>query len=275
MPLTSFYIVDAGSTKTDLYLYKNGQITSNELCGYNPNRNDTSFIKQFLELNIPNEATIHFYGSGLGNHLTVAKLKNSLNSYSKLNIYSDLLGAARSLLSKNSGTVCILGTGAVYANYDGQKITKKNGGYGYLIDDLGGGLELSKTIISKWLNNDFSEKSNSKISEILNFHQSEFISEFYQTKDLHKITAICKVLPNLAKKDDRLNQTIFNYFEYSFDRHLFNLCYNSDANHVSFTGSIAYHFAPWINKILTGNQIRTTKFIKKPIQGLIEYHLLD
>jgi N-acetylglucosamine kinase-like BadF-type ATPase len=275
MSLSSFYIVDAGSTKTDLYYYRNGKITSHKLCGYNPNRNDTDFIKQFLALNIPKTASIHFYGSGLGNNVAITALKKKLDNYSNLYIYSDLLGAARSLLGKSRGIVSILGTGAVYANYDGNQITQRNGGYGYLIDDLGGGLELSKTILSKWLNNDFSQKTNSRISEELNSKQIDFINTFYQTKDLHSITSICKILPSLALQDEGINQAILNYFEHSFGRHLFNLCDQSDTKHVSFTGSIAYHFSPWINKILAQNHLETTKFIKKPIQGLIEYHLSD
>src|SRR5690606_4513081 len=117
-----------------------------------------------------NDPVVFFYGSGLGNDEKkdiVRSIFDFLDA-SQLRVYDDILGAARAAFNNNSGIICIMGTGGLAAYYNGKEIVKRRGGYGYLIDDLGGGFELGKRIIAGWLNGDLSEICAGELARVIN-----------------------------------------------------------------------------------------------------------
>jgi N-acetylglucosamine kinase-like BadF-type ATPase len=272
MTLPPLFIFDAGSTKTDLIIYKDETITARELSGYNPNRNDGQFLSELKALSIPIDSEIHFYGSGLGKEVKKNQLSDLFNSHN-VSYNNDLIGAARATLGTSSGIISIMGTGGVVGYYDGKKITDQKGGYGYLIDDFGGGLELAKTIVSGWLNKLYHPDTNQKIENYFNSDIKTFISTFYQSKDLHHLASVCKLLPDLIKEDFKLEKTVKNYFNVFFDRHVSLMCHDKGLNHINLVGSLALNFYNLINKTASLHDIRIRSCIDKPIQYLLKYHL--
>lgn len=271
---SSIYIFDAGSTKTDLLIYSKNEFSHQKLSGYNPNRNDTYFSDELSTLSVPLNAQVFFYGSGVGNTINQQKVKNLFPKHN-ITIESDLLGAARSTLSKNKGIICILGTGGISAYYDGNKIIEKKGGYGYLIDDLGGGLELGKLIVSNWLNGIFNANTNSHIQEYFNCTPKDFTSQFYKTKDLHLISGLCTIIPKLIDIDIILQKSIITYFRLFFQRHVNLLTVKYNENIVNLVGSVAHHFYPLIKESTLEMNLKINPPIKKPIQNLLKFHLLE
>lgn len=271
---SSIYIFDAGSTKTDLLIFSNKQTLNRTLCGYNPNRDDTLFSKDLKELSIPKQAQIFFYGSGVGSSINRQKVHDLFPLHS-INIESDLLGAARSTLFHQKGIVCILGTGGVVAFYDGNKILNKKGGYGYLIDDIGGGLELGKLIVSNWLDQNYNENTNNQIKAYFNWSQENFTSEFYKNKDLHLLSNICKIIPDLTQTDSVLKQSIIEYFKFFFNRHVLPLSIKYNESTINLVGSIAHYFHPLIKESVQEMNLKINVPLKQPIQNLLKFHLLE
>ena len=219
----SIYIFDAGGTKTDVLIHSANNTETIALSGYNPNRLDTYFNREVVKLDIPSDAKIYFYGSGINNQLAIKQVKNLFRS-TEIIVEGDILGAARACLKKSKGIVCIMGTGGISAYYDGQSIIHKNGGYGYLIDDFGGALELSKIVISGWLNQNYSSTTSNSIADYFGISVKEFIPIFYQNKNLHSLAGVCTILNQLAKYDLALNNTLINYFNDFISRHVLPLC---------------------------------------------------
>lgn len=272
MNTPSIYIFEAGGSKTDLLIYTNQKTSIHSFSGFNPNRLDSNFISELNKLNIPLDAKIYFYGSGIANKINQQKTSELFPNHT-ITVNSDILGAARATLNNNSGIVCILGTGGIAAFYDGHKIIEKKGGYGYLIDDIGGGLELGKLIISKWLNNDYNKNTNIKIESYFNCNKSDFTSLFYKTKNLHHISELCKIIPDLAKQDKNVNQSILNYFSLFFERHLISLCKTHNIYQINLVGSIAHYYIDWIKEAGLKFDIKINSPISKPIENLLNYHL--
>ncbi len=266
------FIFDAGSTKTDLIVYNNGQIKTRILSGYNPNGHDGAFLKEIATIHIPINSEIYFYGSGLGKDFRDFELNRCFSS-NHVEFNNDLLGAARAAFSCQSGIILIMGTGGVVGYYDGQKITSQNGGYGYLIDDYGGGLELGKIIISSWLNEQYLGSTNSAIELHFNVNRANFISDFYKSKDLHRIAGICKIIPNLISNDRNLHHIVQDYFNSFFIRHVIPMCKEKGLNQISIVGSVALNFYSIINKSAALHEIGITSCIGKPIENLLKYHL--
>jgi len=271
MDAKPIYIFDAGGTKTDVLIKYNNQITSHTLSGYNPNRLDTYFNREVVRLDIPENALIYFYGSGINNQIAVKQVKNLFRS-TNIHVEGDILGAARAAFNKSEGIVCILGTGGICAQYNGEKIIRKNGGYGFLIDDLGGGLELSKVVVSNWLNGNYSEYTTKAIENYFEVSKNDFIPIFYQTKNLHKLANLCSIIIDLSLKDITLNQSIGDYFDSFIERHVKPICNNSKNDKITIIGSIATYFNDWIIKSALKHKIEVAEIIQKPIHKLLDYH---
>lgn len=272
MSTFGIFIFDAGSTKTDAIYYHNKNSEYFSLSGYNPNREDTTFAAELAKLNIPTNTVIHFYGSGANGEVNQQKIRLLFKGHN-VTINGDSLGAARALLGNSKGIACILGTGGNVVMYNGHNLIDQHGGYGFLIDDYGGGLELSKIIVSKWLNNGFSDHTTKAISNYFDVSQTNFISQFYQKKDLITLASVCKILPELAQNDKSLSTAIQDYFNEFINRHVLPICKKHNTFEMNTVGSIGSHFKDWLLISAHNRGININKVIAKPINNLLKYHL--
>ena len=127
-------IADSGSTKTAWCLMtdesRQTQVTTQGINPYQQTEEDiVAVIRNEL---LPQIATntesglkIHFYGAGCTPEASpkVAKaLQQVFGQESRVEVQSDMLGAARALCGHQPGIVAILGTGSNSCQYDGEKI---------------------------------------------------------------------------------------------------------------------------------------------------------
>ena len=112
-------IADSGSTKTAWAVVENpNNVIKTD--GINPIFMDSNTIENTLRTQLmPNIAEtiteVHFYGAGCANDEKNNIVKRAIQSVFgniKVEIASDLLGAARGLCGHQSGIACILGTGS-------------------------------------------------------------------------------------------------------------------------------------------------------------------
>jgi N-acetylglucosamine kinase-like BadF-type ATPase len=156
-------IADSGSTKTDWCLLSaTGGVKTAQTDGLNPYLIDENGILNILEkdlypfLDNKKVEQVFFYGSGCMLPYKKQVLKNALDSFftrADIEVYSDLLGAARAVCGTTSGLVCILGTGSSSCLYDGTQITEYLPSLGFLLGDEGSGAYLGKQFMAAYLSN--------------------------------------------------------------------------------------------------------------------------
>lgn len=267
-------IIDAGGTKTEILVAESAEkFELFNLPGYNPNRDITEFLIAFEKFSFPENAVVHFYGAGLESQLNKAiteQLFISKNAHS-ITIETDQLGAARAALGINSGLVSILGTGAFVGYYDGIKLAERKGGFGYLIDDIGGGLELGKYIVSKWLNNELSENLDENIKNKIGLDKESFLPHFYKNTDLKLIASLPSLLLQFGNEVEKDNIAV-NYFNLFASRHLALLNEKYKCDEIHLVGSIAEHFKPYIEKSLAKFGIKKVYLVHNQTQKLLSYH---
>ncbi len=265
------YIFDAGGSKTDLVMFSSTSEPQHiTLPAFNPNRNIDDFLNVIQSLDFSKNGIIHFYGSGLKSKLQQNKVKSFFPDC-EVNVYSDIQGAVRAT-QKDKGIVSILGTGAVVTYFENDAIITTRGGYGYLIDDWGGGLELGKIVISHWLSDDFKAETNSNIEKVLGINRADFIDWFYQQKDNKKISGICTALNDLTTHDKVLEQVIQKYFNTFIERHVLPLTEQYKIRSFSIIGSIGKYFKDKIAVAALNHGIKIDLVIEKPIKNLLKYH---
>lgn len=283
-------LFEAGSTKTTVLsshslhetitdLRQNGPVQIN-LSGYNPNRPSTAFEDELKKLTIGSEDEIYFYGSGLNssaNKVKVSRLFQDLFG-AKVAVFDDVIGAARATYSNQAGIVGILGTGAVVAVYDGQSIQEIRGGWGYLIDDLGGGYELGKVTLSAWLNQSLSDDLAQEIAEYVGCQRQEFIHHYYTNHQLGaraeglKMVAGVVMLLSKYQGNSNENKIISDYFKLFFDRHVSQISEVTQIKNVRFIGSVAVAFEPILRLTMKENGMVMNEIVQFPAQKLWAFH---
>jgi N-acetylglucosamine kinase-like BadF-type ATPase len=290
--MSNLYLFESGSTKTTVFVCKqvnalgkiNAILESAEqlnFSGYNPNRPESNFLEEITDLPICAQDHVYFYGSGLAAEASKINLGHFFQDKFMINaqIYDDITGAGRSLYHDQEGVMAILGTGGCVAYYNGTNITNRRGGYGYLIDDLGGGYELGKLIISKWINNDFNNEISLAIAQFLGFSREDFILNYYSNPNLGSnsdgLKMIAGVVEVIANFDDHheINETLNDYFDVFFHRHVLPLCIQNSNFEIRAVGSIAHHFEIKLKERAQLLGITLSKVIHFPASQLLTFHL--
>ena len=272
--MQEFYLFESGATKTAFVCVTSEGTSELILPGFNPNRNFDAFqiaIEEGIEIK-PNSKII-FYGAGLAaqkNKNLAADLFKS-KAPKSINVFDDILGAGRAALGKSAGIVSILGTGGLAAYYDGKAIIKRRGGYGYLIDDLGGGFELGKRFLSLWLNGDLSDRANAILQEKLEIDPATFTQKFYANPDLGFISSLVPYVLQF-EDDEVVNILIQQYFKDFIVQQILPLTVEFNVLDFSMVGSVGFLFHQHICKVAKTYDLRVNQCIQSPILRLVEYH---
>lgn len=272
-------IADSGATKTDWCYGSADQHQIIQTQGINPFHQSAETISLILsEELIPQLACrtlithIFFYGAGC----TPEKAKivrTALQTFfpqATICVESDLLGAARSLCGREQGIACILGTGSNSCEYDGEKITSNISPLGYILGDEGSGAVLGKRLVGDCLKHQLPEHICQAFLEETKFTPAEIIDKVYRQPQANRFLASLTPFLSRHREEPEIHALLVSCFNDFFLRNV--MLYNYSYFPVHFTGSIAWHFQEEVKEAAEKLNIRTGKFIKCPIHGLIAYH---
>jgi len=276
-------IADSGSTKTTWsFINKKNEIKTFTTNGINPYYQSENEIYEtlkidFIKLKYQNNDIdkLIFYGAGCNGEnvykVTLA-LETTFPLAKNIEVYSDMIGAARAVCGNDYGIACILGTGSNSCLFDGKKIIEEQFSLGFWLGDEGSGGHLGKTFLQYYMRDELpddlykifvSEFTLSK-SEILNFtYNKPYPNRFFAS-----------FVPFLHKNQS--NSFVYSLIKKSFceffDRYIKKYTDYKNTK-INFIGSVAYHFREIIKEITSEEKLEIGKIIQSPSEGLIEYHL--
>lgn len=276
-------IVDGGATKADWYFYNSskneGQVY--KTTGFSPYFMTTSEISNMLtkelEPYLDNQQIkdVHYYGTGCSSESKVLVVEEALKAVfpnASCNVYHDLLAAAHSLLGKNEGIACILGTGSNTCLYNGNEIVDELFSLGYLLGDEGSGACLGKKIISAYLHNELPKELETKLKEYYPHSRHDILDNVYTKPNPNRFLASFAYFLNLNKEHEFIRNILTNAFNDFFKYQIF--IYPEYKKYtVNFTGSVAFHFQDVIKDVANSLDIKINKIEQSPLQGLVDYHL--
>lgn len=271
-------LFDSGSTKTDIRIIYNRQITELQCVGINPfyqNRDEIYHVLRtcFGQDENSEEFEIYFYGAGCSFEEKKEIVRSALSRLfpkSCISIENDLLGAARALLQQKNGIACILGTGANSCLYQKGKIIKNVPPLGYILGDEGSGANLGKLLVADIL------KGIAPQKVILRFYEEEKCSAEEIMNHIYKESFPNRYLATFSKhiyrhKDELYFQNlILEAFDNFFKRNIVQ--YDSTVKEIGFVGSIAFHFTHQLEITAQKYGYSIQQILKSPIEGLITYH---
>ena len=274
-------IADSGSTKTDWCLM-DGKLVMKRIKtkGINPFFETEKEIEYELSTSLvpklPYGATIdhiHFFGAGCTpekSPILGRALMMQVNENARVEVCSDMVGAARALCGNEPGIVCILGTGSNSCEFNGKDIVKNVSPLGFILGDEGSGAVLGKILVGDLLKNQLGDELKEKFLAQYKLTTAEIIDRVYRQPFPNRFLA--SLQPFLEENLD--NEAIFYLVMETFSHFIARNVMQYDYQHlpVHFTGSVAYAYRKVLEKSAELTGIQLGIITKSPIEGLIKYY---
>ena len=279
--MSMILIADSGSTKTAWCLVRDSQIVKRfETAGINPFfQTEDEIVAQLKDGLLPEvEANcvenIYFYGAGCANpekNRVLEGLLMSVVGSKTAFVASDMLGAARGLLGRESGIACILGTGANSGVYDGEDLVKGVYAGGYILGDEGSGGVLGKLLISDWVKKQMPQDIYDALTEEYGLTYLGIVDRVYKQAFPNRWLAQFTKFMSARREHPYIHNLLVEAFKAFFERNIKQ--YDEwKALEVGFVGSIAFYFNAELREAAEVCGVKLGKVMQNPIEGLVEYH---
>ena len=268
-------IIDSGATKTDwCLLAPDGTAQRFATPGMNLSTIGVAENRAVLEEalgRISEVSEIHFYAAGLLGETAQEAIDAVLRTRfpaADIEYASDLLAAARAVCGHAPGIAAIIGTGSNTCLYDGHQIVKNVHGGGFIIGDEGSAAALGREFLADFIKDlvpediaaDFAARFESDYAAIVrNVYRSATPSRY--------LGSIAPFLCERAAKP-YVKSLIENNFRNFFERALLQY----DRLPVGVVGGFGAACRPLLEQLGEGYGITFSRFVKSPMEGLVDYH---
>ena len=275
-------IADSGSTKCDWKLMDGEtEVGAVSTMGFNPFFHSESIISATLKAqrlltdNAHQITDVFIYSAGCSSPELNKVVEKALRTvFTKANIVvdHDVLGAALAACQGEEGVACILGTGSNSCYYNGETIYEEIPSLAYILGDEGSGSWYGKQVLRDYLyklempeglRQKLVDQGHTKDSILDNIYMQEhanvYIASFMKTISEFRDTDYVK---NMVHEGMRAFLVC-------------HVCCFEKYKEVpaNFVGSIAYYFQDILKEEAEKLGITIGSVIKKPIDGLVTYHL--
>lgn len=273
-------IADSGSTKTDWALVApDGSVTKTfQTGGINPvlltDEEVSGILSRELCPALEGESpeAVCFYGAGCrpDQRGRMSRLLAVATGVESVEVESDLLGACRALCGDGSGICCILGTGSASCLYDGGKIVQQTPSLGYILGDEGSGTALGRRLLADVLKGQLPKDLCEAFLSETGLNVSQAIEKVYRRPWPNRFMA--SFAPFLAAhlEEEAVKVLVEEEMLRFVRRNL--LAYGQKELPVSFVGSVAHHFQPYLEKALTAEGLSFGRVERRPLPQLVKYH---
>lgn len=263
-------IADAGSTKVEwVVLASNGTVQATmETRGVNALMLTPDELRsEFTGLqNLADFSRIYYYGAGCVSEAVCAKVSAALPRCGHVEVHSDLLGAARALYDTESGLAAIVGTGSNTGLYDGERIVANMPPLGYVLGDEGGGASMGRQLLRAVYRSGLLRQ---EFEQWLGLDYAAVLNRVYAQPGANRFLA--SLVPFVAANRKVLSDVIQATFAPMMEQ--LRRYYGPEASsRLRLVGGVAAEFALELRGIACRFGIEITRTLKRPMEGLIEYH---
>ncbi len=276
-------VVDSGSTKTDWIALDNEglEIFSTQTLGLNPQMLSNEILNERIKNNFDiykNRKLVDklfFYGAGCGVKDTqnrILKVFKSIFVNSEFDIKEDTYAAVYSAVDKGIPSIVnIIGTGSNCSYYDGENVIQKVQSLGYVLMDYASGNYYGKYLIRAYYFNKMPEYLRDEFSNNYDLSPNSIKNKLYREENPNTYLAGFARFLIENKSNEYFKEIIFKGLERFIDYQILQYDDFSKVD-IHYVGSIAYYLKDEITKIGKKYNLKTGKFIQRPIIGLVDYH---
>ena len=274
-------IADGGSTKCDWILLDfNGEVAlKTRTQGLNPAVVKGEILTTRLQANdelmqVADSVTkIFFYGAGCGTekpNLALKKIFETVFKNAKVDVKEDTYAAAYSVATE-PGIVCILGTGSNSSYFDGKDVYTTIPSLGYILMDEASGNYFGKKLIRDYYYKKMPEDLRKEFEEKFDLSADSIKENIYKKDNPNVYLANFAEFMFRAERNDYFYSVLKKGIK-DFFKNRIKPYDNYQELPVHFVGSIAFFSSDIINKVAKKYGVTIGNIVRRPIDGLIEYH---
>lgn len=276
-------IADSGASKTDWrMLGPNGSIKQAQSIGYNPYYQPIEqFDKEVREVLVPQVKhpvkKVFYYGTGCSSDKNRKMIRTALERYftdAHIEVWHDLLAAARALCGEEPGIACILGTGSNSCYYDGVRIVENVTSLGYVLGDEGSGAWMGKKIVADYLRKDLPEKLWDQFKKRFPMDRDEILSRVYSQEMPSRFLGSFSHFIFQHLKEPYCYKLVYDGFSEFMEKNVMRYEKYNELK-VHFVGSVAFYFSDILRQVANDKGITLKNILESPIAGLTLYHNKD
>ena len=219
---------------------------------------------------------IYFYGAGCGTDGPRRTLQETLENLflnaNSIQVLEDTYAAVYACIGRESGVVCILGTGSNCSFAENGQLEQRIVSLGYTLMDDASGNWFGKQLLRDYtfykmpehLRRDFANKYDLDADVIKHnlyreVNPNAYLAHFAEYIFSHTEE---KYIKKIMRKGFRLfSKTMIMQYEDKLKEH-----------QVHFAGSIAHFGAPQLRQVAEEMDYEVGNIVRRPIEGLLEYH---
>lgn len=279
-------LVDSGSTKADwISIDETGKILfTTQTLGLNPEvLNKEEIIARVndrfdISFNKENVSNLFFYGAGCGTD----RMKNFLTDVFKeyfpnatVLVNEDTYAAVYATTPKNEkAIVCILGTGSNCSYFDGKILHQKVQSLGYIAMDDCSGNQFGRQLIRDFYFSKMPAKLAAEFAKTYDLDPDAIKHQLYKEPNPNAYMATFAKFLILHKDDEYCQKLIRKDMQVFVDNYITQY-ENCKEVPIHFIGSIAFYLKEELKEVLESNGLKIGNVLRRPIDGLIEFHVLN
>ena len=279
-------LVDSGSTKADWIAVDNdgSVLFTTATLGLNPEvLSENEIIERLnaadsISTNKNIVSSVFFYGAGCGTDRMKLFLKELLQNYfqnAEVQVYEDTFAAVYGTTPKGEkAIVCILGTGSNCSYFDGEVLHQKVQSLGYIAMDDCSGNRFGRHIIRGYYFNEMPLELRVKLEDEYNLDADFIKNKLYKEANPNAYLASFAKFLIENKETEFCKKYIKEEIEL-FIKHYILQFDNAKEVPVHFIGSIAFYLKKELEEALRFHGLQIGNVYKKPMEGLINYHVLN
>ncbi len=275
-------IVDSGSTKSDWILLKGrDEREFYKTMGFNPFFHSETFIANAVKQNqdlvrfADQIEQIFYYGAGCSSDEMNAIVKKALKKVfpkAAVVVDHDLLACAYATYAGEPAISCILGTGSNSCHYDGENLTEAVPALSYILGDEGSGSYFGKKLLAAFLYHKLPDHVAEDLVKRHEVTKSSIMENVYMKSGANVYLASFMRFIADHKADPFIDDMLISGLKDFMEAHV--CCYEDYKTvPVHFIGSIGYFFEEQLRKAADSLGITIGTIIRKPIDGLVDFHL--
>jgi N-acetylglucosamine kinase-like BadF-type ATPase len=279
-------LVDSGSTKADwISIDETGKILfTTQTLGLNPevlNKEEiiTRVNDRFdISLNKENVTHLFFYGAGCGTD----RMKNFLTEVFKeyfpnatVVVHEDTYAAVYATTPKNEkAIVCILGTGSNCSFFDGKILHQKVQSLGYIAMDDCSGNQFGRQLIRDYYFGKMPTNLASEFEKTYDLDADVIKNQLYKQPNPNAYMATFAKFLILHKDEEYCQKLVRKDMQVFVDNYITQY-ENCKEVPIHFIGSIAFYLKEELKEVLESNGLKIGNVLRRPIDGLIDFHILN
>ncbi|MEZ4798466.1 MAG: ATPase [Flavobacteriales bacterium] len=276
-------IADSGSTKCDWALIdeKGTRLGNFQTMGLNPYFHNETIIENAIKANNDLYASrdsvtqIYFYGAGSSTVEMCTIMKGGLEKvFTKADIVvdHDLVGSAMSTYDGEPCIACILGTGSNSCFFDGKEVYEEVPSLAYILGDEASGSYFGKILLQEYFYKKLPADLKAAFEERFAPTKEEIISRVYREPNANVYLASFMKFIGEHHEHPHVKEWVTKGMIHFIEIHVKCFANYKDVP-VHFVGSIGHYFFDCLQKAAEATGIRLGNIVRKPIDGLVEYHV--